>query len=574
MSELLVTKKLASGSAVDAYLAKSDGDTVLVQVSHAELTADPDLYAHFLDSTRRTTAERRHPAILAPETVRRHPDGRFTLVSGPASGRTAADALRASGPIAPSEVRRWAVRLCDALEFLHAHGVVHGHLSPANIFLDGDERRPEVRLLDTALLLFRGRRSVQRGVLVPAEYLAPERCAGRRASPASDVYGFGVLLHELLTGRPPFSGATPALTRTMHLHAPLPPFEGPAEAWGPVLRTCLAKQPEARFRGFGAVRDALLALAAEETPALDLEISVELPPPLPAALGPGSLLGDYRLEALLGEGGMGQVFSARRPDGHRVAIKVLRPEFARQQAAVDRFIAEARAVTTLHHPNVIDVEAHARDGDTVFFVMEYLEGTTLKAAVKDAAFPLRRVVRLARQAASALAAAHRVGVVHRDVKPDNLMLVRDAAGVEQLKVVDFGVARILLDGRVSAGQTRTGQVLGTPLWMAPEQALGDPVDARADVYALCLVLYTLLARRFPYDGANLSSVVMKRLLQEALPLGERTAQGEPIPPRLRALVARGLRRDANERQASMEEVDAELAVVEAQLSLPSAFTRW
>ncbi len=571
INELLVKRKLASGSAVDAYLANSAIGSVLVQVSHPELAADPELYARFLDSTRRTTAERRHPALLSPATARRHPDGRFTFVSSPASGRTAADQLRALGPVAPEEVRRWGLRLCEALEFLHAHHVVHGYLGPANVFLDGDERRPEVRLLDTALLLFRGSRSVPRGALVPAEYLSPARCAGHRATPACDVYGFGVLLHELLTGRPPFSGSTAAVTRAMHLHAPLPPLEPGLERWAPLLGGCLARRPEARLGSFAAVRDALSAVSVEGTRSLDVVVGAVAPAAAP--LASGATLGRYRLDALLGEGGMGQVFAARHPSlGRAVAIKVLRPELARHAAAVERFVAEAQAVARLRHPNVIGVEDLSREGEHVYIVMELLDGQTLKAAAKASPIELVRAVRLARQAASALAAAHRVGVVHRDVKPDNLMLVRDGAGVEQLKVVDFGVARVLLDDQATACRTRTGQVLGTPLWMAPEQALGDPVDARADVYALCLVLYTLLARRFPFDAPSLSAVVMKRLVEEASPLGETSFLGEPVPPRLRALVAKGLRREREDRQASMDEVDAELAAVEAELSAPSPIT--
>jgi serine/threonine protein kinase len=564
MGDFIVRRRLASGSAVDAYLASLGSGVALVQVSHLELSADPELYARFLDATRRSTAERRHPALLAPEVVRCHDDGRLTFVTALAQGQTVADVLREGGAVPPARVRRWAVRLCEALEFLHQHDVVHGYLAPQHLFLVGDEREPDVRLLDTALLLFRGSRSVPRGALVPAEYLSPERCAGRRATPRCDVYGFGVLLFELLTGAPPFSGVTPAVTRAMHLHAPVPPLPPDLEPWRGLLARCLAKAPEARFGSFAEVRDAVLALGLEATPAVEIELADATRPPL----GPGATLGDYRIEALLGEGGMGRVFSARHVvTARRVAIKVLRPELARVDSAVERFAAEAQAVARLHHPNVIAAEAHAREGEHCYFVMELLEGQTLKAVARDSALSLRRVVRLMRQAASALSAAHRVGVIHRDIKPDNLMLVRDAAGGEQLKVVDFGVARVLLGNRASVGQTRTGQVLGTPLWMAPEQALGDPVDARADVYSLSLILYTLLARRFPFDGANLSAMVMRRLLQEAHPLPSHTSVGEPIPPRLVRAVARGLRRSVDERPASMEELDAELAVVEAQLSL-------
>ncbi|MFZ5444058.1 MAG: protein kinase domain-containing protein [Myxococcota bacterium] len=555
---------------MDAFLAESARGSVLVQVSHPEVTADPELFGRFLDTTRVTTTQHRHPALLSVEQTHCESDGRFVLVTGPVSGRTAADHLREHGALSSAEVIRWGVRICDALEFLHAHGVVHGHLAPSTLFLDGPADAPEVRLLDTALLLFRGTRSVPSGqMLVPPEYLSPERCAGRRATRACDVYGMGVLLHELLTGAPPFSGEDVTATRALHLHAPLPPLRPGLEEWGPVLSRCLSKRPQDRFASLAELRETLRGLKPLETPAIEIDVK-DVTAPRVAGLQPGDVVGRYRVERLIGEGGMGQVFEASHLSiDRRVALKVLRPELARVDSQVQRFVAEAQAVNRVKHPHIIAIEDLVQEGERIYFVMELLRGKTLKVLAKEAPIELTRAVRLVRQAAQALAAAHGVGVIHRDVKPDNLVVELDAQGREQLKVLDFGVARVRgLDVR-AAYKTQVGQVVGTPLWMAPEQVLGHEVDPRADVYALSMVLFVLLTRRFPFSGGDLSQVVMYRLSRDADPIGDATFLGEQVPARLQRLLAMGLSRELAKRPPSMSWMAAELEAIEAELLSPT-----
>lgn len=566
MKNLQIRRKIATGSAVDAFLADSSAGTVLVQVSHPEVVADPELYGRFLDTTRVTSTQHRHPALLSPELTTCEPDGRFVMVTGPVSGRTAADHLRDRGALDSAEAIRWGVRICDALEFLHAHGVVHGHLAPHNLFLDGDLAHPEVRLLDTALLLFRGTKSVPRGqTLVAPEYLSPERCAGRRATPSCDVYGMGVLLHELLTQEPPFSGRGVTETRALQLHAPLPPLRPGLEEWGPVLSRCLAKRAADRYASLAELRETLRTLKPLETPAIEVQLGD--PEPRPAGtLQPGDVLGRYRIEALIGEGGMGHVFAARHLSiDRKVAIKVLRPELSRVDNQVQRFMAEAQAVNMVKHPHIIDIEDLVREGDRVFFVMELLSGKSLKTMARQSPIELTRVVRLMRQAAQALSAAHGVGVIHRDIKPDNLVVERDEEGNEQLKVLDFGVARIRGNDLKAAYKTQVGQVVGTPLWMAPEQVMGHQVDARADVYSLCMVMYVLLTRRFPYAGADLSQVVMQRLSRDATPVGEHSFLGEKLPWQIQRLLEMGLSRELARRPVSMEWVATALEGIELRM---------
>ncbi len=566
MKNLQIRRKIAAGSAVDAFLAETKAGLVLVQVTHPEIVADPELYGRFLDTTRVTSTQHRHPALLSPEITTCEPDGRFVLVTGPVSGRTAADHLRERGALDSAEAIRWGIRICDALEFLHAHGVVHGHLAPHNLFLDGDPARPEVRLLDTALLLFRGTKSVPRGqILVAPEYLSPERCAGHRATPACDVYGMGVLLHELLTREPPFSGRGVTETRALQLHAPLPPLLPGLEEWAPVLSRCLSKRAADRYASLSELREALRTLKPLETPAIEVHLG-DPEPRRSGVLQPGDVLGRYRIESMIGEGGMGHVFAATHLSMDRkVAIKVLRPELSRVDSQVQRFMAEAQAVNLVKHPNIIDIEDLVREGDRVFFVMELLSGKSLKTMARESPLELTRIVRLMRQAAQALSAAHGVGVIHRDIKPDNLVVERDAEGNEQIKVLDFGVARIRGNDLKAAYKTQVGQVVGTPLWMAPEQVMGHQVDARADVYSLCMVMYVLLTRRFPFAGADLSQVVMQRLSRDATPVGDHSFLGERLPWQIQRLLEMGLSRELARRPVSMEWVATALEGIEQRM---------
>lgn len=558
MKGLEILKKVAVGSAVDAYLARTSRGQVMVQLSHPSVAADPEIYGRFLDTTRVTATQHKHPALLTVEQTRCEPDGSFVLITGPLSGRTAVDHLREQGPLGTEMAKKWAVRLCDAIEFLHAHQVIHGHLAPKNLFLDGDPKDPDVRLLDTALLLFRGTKSLPiTEVLVSPEYLSPERCAGQRATVRCDVYGMGVLLFELLTGRPPFVGRDRGSS--------LPGLIPGLEEWQPVLSRCLAIEPTERFPSMAALRDAIKRLAPLQTPAIDIELSEVAPLPF----GAGTVLGRYRLEKLLGEGGMGQVYEASHLSLQRtVAIKVLRTELSGVDSQVQRFLAEAQAVSRAKHPHIVAIEDLVHENGRVYFVMERLQGPTLKALAKDAPLELKRVLRLMAQAASALASAHSVGVIHRDVKPENMVVERAANGSEVLKVLDFGVARVRGADPQQLYKTQVGQVVGTPLWMAPEQVLGQEVDSRADVYALSMVLYVLLTRRFPFSGGDLSNVVLQRLSREADAVGANTFLGEQVPPRLQRLVQMGLARDREHRPATMEWMEHELRGVLADLEVP------
>lgn len=264
MGHLNLVRKLGDGSAVEAYLGEHQGAHYLVQLSRPELAAQRDLYGGFLEASR-ASSTLAHPEVLSPKTLGQGPDGRVWVVSEPISGWTAADLLRLNGPASEAQVIDWGLTVCEALEVLHARGQVHGCLAPRHLHVFGAPDAPQVRLLDTRLLHFRGRRSIAPpagAVVVEAEYLSPERASGSRGTVASDLWGLGVLLVELLSGHRPFRGRTPDESRRLVLHSRTVTLPPRLERWQPFLDACLDPLPSNRFGGALEARQALVGLLA------------------------------------------------------------------------------------------------------------------------------------------------------------------------------------------------------------------------------------------------------------------------------------------------------------------------
>lgn len=284
----------------------------------------------------------------------------------------------------------------------------------------------------------------------------------------------------------------------------------------------------------------------------------------------GSILSDrYLIHSLIGEGGMGKVYAAEHVLMHkRVAIKVLRKELTRVSDVVQRFEREAMAVANIDHPNVAAATdfGHLPDG-AVFLVLEYVEGTSLRSEIAQGPIDIPRALHIARQIASAMASAHARGIVHRDLKPENVMLVERAGDPDFVKVLDFGIAKVRIepssDRRETPVQhetghaiTKSGMIFGTPEYMAPEQALGEEADGRADQFALGVILFELLTGRRPYHSNNQVGILGQQLkgpppsVAEAMP-------HLVLPEGLNEIIARMMATDRAQRfDNSRDVVDA------------------
>ena len=264
----------------------------------------------------------------------------------------------------------------------------------------------------------------------------------------------------------------------------------------------------------------------------------------------GSVIGGrYELEELVGTGGMSSVFRAYdRLLERRVALKVLHEQYTRDAEHVERFRREARAAAQLNHPNIVTVIDRGEQDGRQFIVFEYVEGETLKDVVeREGPLPVRDVIEAGIQIARALAFAHARGVVHRDIKPQNVLLNGDG----RAKVTDFGIARAL----ETDGATLTGTVLGTSDYMAPEQARGERVDAAGDVYSLGALLYELLTGEVLFPGESFLTVAVRHINEPPPSVLE---QRPEAPLRLAAIVERCLAKDPSDRFPSMDELIAEL----------------
>jgi tRNA A-37 threonylcarbamoyl transferase component Bud32 len=272
-------------------------------------------------------------------------------------------------------------------------------------------------------------------------------------------------------------------------------------------------------------------------------------------------VGNYRLVAQLGEGGMGAVYRAEHTvTGRRAAVKILRPELARDPEFVRRFVNEARAATHVGHPGIVDViDVGTTTGGLPYLLMEFLDGETLGARLaRSGRLRVNDAVSIAHQTAAAVGAAHARGIVHRDLKPENLFLVPDPErpGVERVKVLDFGIAKLRPQPGLSAVRTHQGLVIGTPLYMSPEQCRPTAereVDARTDIYALGCILFEMLCGAPPFATAD-GAKVMLRHLGEQPPLPSALNPG--VPEHLEAAILRALAKDRDDRFGSMAELQA------------------
>ncbi len=568
-------RKVAEGSAAEAYLARAPGSdhSVLVEVSRAEVLDDVELYGRFLDRAM-GRKDFHHPHLVERQSAGCGPDGRVYVTTEPLDGQTLADRLRAGSIFTAAEAVRLMLPISAALEYLHSRSVIHGNLCPKNVYLTGPAAAPVPKLLEMGLLLFRTNRSMRTPaatLLVAEPYLSPERVCGHRADVRSDVYGLGVLLFELLTGQPPY------LQRSLHQTAPIPVLPKDAAPLAQLVERCLAKEPSHRFQTAREVVLALEAVALERDVLATLDIQVDLEPPI--VLGrtvsqrapekrPAKkiVVGSYEIIKPIGEGGMGRVFLARHTKLDRlVAIKTLKSAYASDPLHLQRFIQEARAVNRVKHPHLVEIVDFLEEGPgKVACVMEPLFGETLKDRARRAPLKVASAVKIIRQACSALAAVHLAGVVHRDLKPDNLFLVERDGETDFVKVLDFGIAQIL-DDEAAMLSTRAGEVVGTPAYMSPEQTISGPIDGRADIYSLTTVLYVLLEGRFPHTATQPDQMLAQKVLQKPRPLGEVAASGEQLPRGLRQIVDRCLQRNPNARCQTMEELAEALLPYEQEL---------
>src|SRR5262245_28362378 len=262
--------------------------------------------------------------------------------------------------------------------------------------------------------------------------------------------------------------------------------------------------------------------------------------------------GRYQIMRRLGEGGMGTVYLAEQVSiGRKVALKLLRGTYAMDDEFIERFRREARLAASLNHRNIVTVyDFDQGDDESLFIAMEYLNGEKLSDVIRrDGPLDLNRAVRLCLQCAEGLEAAHQAGVIHRDIKPDNIMVVGEGA-VERTKLMDFGIAR-LRDVAATSRLTRPDVIMGTPAYMAPEQAEGKETSEKTDIYALGVVLYEMLTGEVPFKANTPAAVLLKQIQESPVPLRKLRRE---VPSEIERIVMQALEKKPEKRQHGMRDL--------------------
>ncbi|MCR9160041.1 MAG: protein kinase [bacterium] len=609
LGKLTLLARLGEGGMASVYVA-SVGDGPLARLAAVKLlragAPDMDYRGRFEDEAK--VVVRLHHNNIVDVREAGDVDGQLFILMELIEGRDLADVwdrCAEKGKAFPIPIAVHLVReILRGLHYAHTFpglALVHRDISPSNILIDwaGAVRLADFGLATSAM---KASMTVPGVVFGKVGYMAPEQALSEDLDGRADVYSCGVVLWELITGRP-LRGAGTDTQAVADWKAARPSALSKRvdDSLDGIVARALANDREGRYESaqafmralsewlaanapdttqetvaafmmglFGEAREvdhaaysALLEHAPQTTEFRRGTRATRLPAPPTdeERITPGTELAQrYRVERTLGRGGMGVVYLAEHIGvGRQVAVKVLTHDWSRHEVVAKRFKEEARAANAANHPNIVEVyDAGRMDDGRLYMAMEYLTGRSLYEEICEEG-PLTpvRACEIIGTVAGAIGAAHHVGIIHRDLKPDNVMLVPDAAG-QRVKVLDFGISASAVRSAEEQRLTRPGHCVGTPEYMAPEQAKGHDPTPRFDVYALGVMLYEALCGEPPFISENMVEVLTRKATEPPPPLAERVAG---LPKSLVELCHACIEVDPSRRPQRADEVAASLLAI-------------
>ncbi|MCI0615565.1 ABC transporter substrate-binding protein [bacterium] len=533
-----IVEKIGEGGMGQVYKAEDLklGRVVALKLLPSGSHDDQNAKSRFVQEARAASALN-HPNIVTIHSIEQA-NGFDFIVMEYVEGKTLRSIIE-NGSVEISKLLDIGAEIADALFIAHSAGFIHRDIKPSNILVTP---RGQAKILDFGLAKAVGipdravsgeytvSQLTKAGMIIgTVSYMSPEQTRGESLDFRTDIFSLGAVLYEAATGKVPFNG--PSILSILHEIATVEPpspstiSNNVPQGLDTIIQRALAKNKDQRYSSAAEFAEALRSLRFANR---------------------------YQILREIGRGGMGVVYLARDPLLQRdVALKVITPDFSESEA-IERFKREARVVANMDHPAIVGVHDIGEHSGSLFFVMPYVAGTNLRSFIKEGSLSLGDVLDIGIQVAEALEYSHSKDVVHRDVKPENILVSRDDSSGDNIRVrvTDFGLAMATAQSHL----TKTGTLVGTISYLSPEQLSARDLDYRTDIYSLGIVLYECLVGKTPYVGEIQS--VLYRIAHE-IPQSPR-GLGADISEELEEIIMRCLEKDPGKRFQRAKEVADDL----------------